>query len=271
MTPSDTEVVHTRATLARDLRRIGLPRGGIVLVHSSLSEVGTVAGGPAAVIAAVRDVLGPEGTLVAPTFTEHNSLSSNAYLEAVQGMTPAEKMWYHAQMPPFDRETMPSRGMGQIPEQLRMTPGAIRSDHPQTSFAALGPAAATLMDGHDRKCHLGELSPLGAMYRTGAHILLLGAGYDSCSAFHLAEYRQPEPPEAVYRCVVKTPDGRREWCEYMDIVLDDTDFACIGEALDRTGIVNRGEVGSAPTRLAPMGPAVDFATRWLAENRRGTG
>jgi aminoglycoside N3'-acetyltransferase len=55
-------------------------------------------------------------------------------------------------MPAFDRERTPT-GSGQSAEELRTTQGAVRSGHPQSSFAALGPRAAELMDGHAVNCH----------------------------------------------------------------------------------------------------------------------
>ena len=60
---SETEVVqrtvrpHTRDSLAADLRRIGLAAGDVVILHSSLSAIGWVAGGPVAVLLALQDVL----------------------------------------------------------------------------------------------------------------------------------------------------------------------------------------------------------------------
>jgi aminoglycoside 3-N-acetyltransferase len=259
----------TQDSIGADLWRLGVPRGGTVLLHSSLSALGEVPGGAAGVLAVLRGLLGPEGTLVVPTFTEGNSLSSRAYRRAVRDMSPEQEARHRSRMPAFDRDTTPSSGMGRIAEQLRTTEGAIRSDHPQTSFAALGPSAPELMKEHQLECHLGPMSPLGRLYQSGAHVLLLGIGYEACTAFHLAEYLLPEPPMTVYRCVVKSGDAQREWCEYEDIVLDDTDFPKIGDALDRTGIVARALVGSAVTRLLPMAPAVRFATNWLLANRSG--
>ena len=58
-----------RATLVRDLTRLGVPRGGLVMVHSSLRSLGHVAGGAETVVDALLETLGPEGTLVVPTFT----------------------------------------------------------------------------------------------------------------------------------------------------------------------------------------------------------
>jgi aminoglycoside 3-N-acetyltransferase len=128
--------------------------------------------------------------------------------------------------------------------------------------------AGNLMDDHASDCHLGESSPLARLYAVGASILLLGVGYDACSAFHLAEYRYiPDPPRRTYRCVVKQ-NGRPLWWEYGDVALDDSDFNDIGVELDREGQVIQGRVGNVRTRLMPLTSAVDFAVEWMRMHRR---
>ena len=97
----------------------------------------------------------------------------------------------------------------------------------------------------------------------GASILLLGVGYEACTAFHLAEYRYtPVPPKRKYRCVVEH-EGRPKWWEYEDVELNDRHFNDIGTDLDRTGHVLHGRVGDADSRLLSLAFAVDFATQWL--------
>ncbi len=65
--PTEQELISrtpqpaTRASLARQMRENGLTLGGTVLVHSSLSSLGWVAGGPVAVIQALLDCVGPQG------------------------------------------------------------------------------------------------------------------------------------------------------------------------------------------------------------------
>lgn len=255
-----------RASLTRDLRSLGVIPGQILLVHASLRRIGRVSGGADEVLAALRQVLGRDATLVVPASTADNSDTSRRYLARTEGMTPDEVACYRDAMPPFTPER-PSVGMGRIAECVRTAPGAVRSQHPQTSFAALGPQAPKLMTGHRRDCHLGEASPLGRLYEAGAWVLLMGVGYEACTCLHLAEYRYlPIPPRQVYRCVV-AEEGQRRWWSYEDVVLDDRDFAALGAAFDQTGDVVRGYVGQAECRLAPLTAAVDFATEWLRQHR----
>jgi len=264
------DTCQTRDSLATDLRALGVRTGQALLVHASMRSLGPVLGGAAAVVAALRDAVGFEGTLAVPAGTSGNSDTSRLYLARTAGMTAEQISRYKAAMRPFDPAATPSEGMGQIAEEVRTTPGAVRSAHPQSSFAALGPMARKLMDGHEIDCHLGESSPLARLYEIGAWILLLGVGYRACSAFHLAEYRYvANPPMRRYRCVIAV-DGLAVWHEYQDVVLDDTDLGDLGAGLDRTGLAVRGRVGQADCRLVPMTRAVDFATEWFHRRRSAT-
>ena len=55
--------------LVNDLSRLGVPAGGLMMVHSSLRSIGMVEGGADTVVDALLECLGPQGTLVVPTFT----------------------------------------------------------------------------------------------------------------------------------------------------------------------------------------------------------
>jgi aminoglycoside 3-N-acetyltransferase len=256
----------TRERLVADLRALGVPGGQSLLVHASLREIGRVDGGARTVVAALREVLGPTGTLVAGAGTPENSLTSRAFHAVTAGFTPQAIGQFCAGMPAYRRATTPTT-IGAIAEALRTTPGAVRSAHPQSSFAAVGRQAHALMARHPVKCHLGERSPLGKLYEQDASVLLLGVGYQSCSAFHLAEYRYcPDPPKQTYSCVVKKW-GRRRWFEYKDVVLDDGDFEIIGKSMEEEITVTSRLVGDAPARLISLSHIVDFATKWMTQNR----
>jgi aminoglycoside 3-N-acetyltransferase len=270
----------TRERLAADLRALGVRSGQTLLVHASLSQIGWVEtgaptdGGRAAtakeaaatVVAALTDVLGPDGTLVVNAGTPENSLTSRSFRDQTKGLRSWHVSGYVEQMPAFDPKVTPTSA-GAVAEALRTTPGAARSHHPQSSFAAVGPHARELMAGHQVTCHLGEESPLAKLYDRHASILLLGVGYGSCTAFHLAEYRYTtNPPMREYSCLVME-GGIRRWMRYRDVVLDDAEFENIGKALEDKITVTIGTVGKARSRLLPLRCVVDFATDWLKANR----
>ncbi|MFE2970042.1 aminoglycoside N(3)-acetyltransferase [Streptomyces sp. NPDC059340] len=267
---------HSAEGLGDALRGLGLREGDVVLVHASLRNVGRTEQGAATVVDALRRAVGPTGTIVVPAFTEANSLTSRAHREQIRGMTDEQVVAFRAAMPAFDPATTPSTGMGAVAERLRTTPGARRSDHPQTSMAATGPLAHAITAHHPLDCHLGEASPLGHLYCLRAQVLLLGVGFERCTALHLAEYRLPNPPRRTYSCVLTTGDGLergRSWTDFEDVALDDGDFAELGSWLEGQALgsgqplVRHGRIGSASARLLPLSPAVDFAVPWLQDHR----
>ncbi len=270
--PVDSEAC--RNAIASDLRSLGLRPGQDLLVHSSLRKVGPLAGGPATLLAAIRDVVGPAATLVVPTQTAWNSLTSRDFRAATAGLDADARARYIAALPGFEQASTPSAGMGAFAEYVRTQPGAQRSAHPQTSFAALGPHAASAMSRHDLDCHLGKRSPLGWLYDAGAAIALIGVGYSVCTAFHLAEYPlSGELPGREYDCFV-TSDGERRQCTFKDIDLVDDDFELVGAALDDFRWPNaadaprHGHVAMADVIWLPMRGAVDFARSWMDARRR---
>ncbi len=255
---------YTVASLSSDLRTLGLNSGDTVLVHSSASSVGFVAGGVQAVVQALLDVLGPDGTLVVPAHTPDNS-DPAGWINP-----PVPQSWWPAireQAPGFDRSRTPSRWIGVIAETVRTWPGAVRSDHPQVSFAALGRRAAGVTDVHQLDDALGERSPLGAIYRLDGKVLLLGCGHDSNTSLHLAEWRQQSPPRGVTGASVRRPDGTSEWISWTDVLADTDDFEQAGAAFEAAAGLSPGQVGGAAARLMPQRALVDFAVAWMAAHR----
>jgi aminoglycoside 3-N-acetyltransferase len=256
-----------RGRLARELAAAGVPTGCDVLVHCSLRALGPVAGGPATLLDAVRDVIGPGGTVVVPAQTSNNSTTSAYFRAATAGLDADQVREFEASMPGFDPATTPSYGVGTFAEYVRTHPEAVRSHHPQTSFAAVGPSASALMATHRLESHLGDESPLGALYTAGAWIVLLGVGFDRCTAFHLAEYRLPSPPTRGYRCYVQASDGSRQLCHFIGLDLDDSDFNQLGEWIATHTWMRSGPVGRTRATVLPLVHAVDGGVKWLSGNR----
>lgn len=256
--------ICTRDSLAEDLRKLGIVPGETLLLHSSLSSLGWVVGGAVTVVESILDALGTSGTLAVPTMTVDNSDPAS------WSNPPVPREWWpviRAATPAYDPRVTPSTWMGAIAETVRTWPDARRSDHPQTSFAAVGPRAASITDGHSVDCRLGEKSPLARLEAAGARVLLLGAGFDACTCFHLAEYRVAGPFEEI-SFAVRSAAGR-EWTTVRERRIDSDDFAEIGRSFteDRNGRISRGPIGGASCTLFGLADAVGYAEHWMRRNR----
>lgn len=156
----------TSNTISRDLKSIGIRRGGLLLVHSSLSRMGYVPGGARALILALKSAVGCDGTIMYPTHTWE---------------------WVNAGVRTFDVIRTPSC-VGDVSELFRTLPGVLRSKHPTHSVAAEGPLSAEMVSGHEfASTPCGEGTPYARLIEKGGQILLLGCGTESNTCFHTLE------------------------------------------------------------------------------------
>jgi aminoglycoside 3-N-acetyltransferase len=263
---TDRQVV-TRDAISAGLIGLGLGRGDVVLAHSSMRSFGLIVGGAQALYLAVRDVLGPEGTLVMPSFTPQLCHPSTWRTADLAGSDLDEAA---RRMPPFDRRRTPaSRSMGVLAELLRAAPGSVRSGHPHVSFVAEGPQAAGIVGSHPAEFRLSGQSPLGKLWELDATILMLGTSWGTCTALHLAEYAVPYRGRraGLWLLPVARAGGTR-WREVPELLVWEGDFERLGAAYLASGLPAATiRIGDAPCRAIRMRPLVRFAAQWLLDHR----
>jgi aminoglycoside 3-N-acetyltransferase len=257
-----TKTLMTKETLVRDLKELGIHEGMTVIVHSSLSALGWVCGGPVAVVQALMEAVTERGTIVMPTQTTYNSEPS--YWQH----PPVPKEWWagiREHMPPYDPQTSPTRGMGAVVEAFRAFPGVLRSAHPMYSFAAWGNDKERIIHHHSIDYGFGEQSPLARIYDLDGYVLLLGVGYDSNTSMHLAEFRSTKT-KTFQQGAAMIEHGERVWKTFVDVETDADRFREIGTAFEKEHIVKRGKVGQAECLLMKQRELVDFTLEWIEQN-----
>jgi len=239
---SDADDAVSRSDLVADLREIGVESGTELVVHASLSSLGWVSGGAAAVVDALCEVTGSDGTVAVPTFTPPSVVETE----------------------PFDPATMRSR-TGAITEALRARPDARRSEHPTHSVAALGPAAGELTRDHRLDRSLGADSPLHRLAQRGGQVLLLGVGHERNSTLHVAEALADLPYKTGTNRVLVRDRGEVRTVETARVGCG-KGFPAVEPLARDAGIVRRGTVGAADAQLVPAAAIIDLTAEVLADD-----
>ncbi|HEX6617693.1 MAG TPA: AAC(3)-IV family aminoglycoside N-acetyltransferase [Gemmatimonadales bacterium] len=241
MNPASAAESTPRAALVRQLRALGVTHGGVLLVHTSFRAVRPVEGGPAGLIGALREALGPQGTLVMPSWSGDDDR-------------------------PFDPGASPAAAdLGIVADTFWRLPGVRRSAHCQ-AFAAAGPeAAAITADPLPLPPHI-PASPVGRVHERNGQVLLLGVGHEADTTLHLAELLGGAPYRIPQHCTVLR-HGRPTRLEYGENDHCGARFALADGWLRARGLQAEGVVGHARSRLVRARDVVDVALEALALDR----
>lgn len=192
-------VESARAALADALRRVGVVAGSALFVHTDLAALGDSvppAARPSLLLGALRAAVGPEGTLIVPTYT-----------------------FSFCRGEPYDPATTPTAGGPWSPsadflELFRAQPGVLRSADPIHGVAAQGPLARELLADLPATC-FGEGSAFGRLVDAGALVLLVGLPLVEATLRHHTEERVAVPFRfrKLFTGQVRDGDGerRRGW------------------------------------------------------------
>ncbi len=110
--------MHTKESLLRDLKKLGVPQDRPVLVHTSLKGIGPVQGGAEAVLTALREhITARGGILMIPTHTWDNYIEGREFSLDLNHLNPC---------------------IGVLPQVASASPDAIISENPTHSIAFFG-------------------------------------------------------------------------------------------------------------------------------------
>ena len=255
-----------KSDIADALKRIGLQRGDAVMVHTSLGKIGYVCGGAQAVIEALIETVGEDGTVMMPTQSWKNlDPETGVHWDADE----ADWDGIREHWPAYQKAVTPTNTMGAVAEMFRSWPGAMRSDHPARSVAAWGKHAEYLTKDHDLSDIFGDTSPVGKLYELDGKVLLIGVDYDKNTSIHLADVRAAYPGK--HTCIEHSAvmeNGKRVWKPYETLFVDGEDFTEIGAAFEKVHPVSIVKLGETEIKLMKQRELVDFAIEWIEDNRK---
>lgn len=187
--------VIRRKDIVAALRRAGVDRGDLIMLHSGLSGFGHIEGGADTVIHAFMEAIGPRGTLLLPAFTPSFIYFNGSCVKSKQAR-------------PYDPECAKDIWVGTIPQTFLKYKGVFRSIHPTHSVIGRGPLAKTCLQEHEETdpptC---RRSPFGKLLDYHGKMVWFGADLDSTTFFHFLEDEMNMPYLAEAVCRVKRPDG----------------------------------------------------------------
>lgn len=223
---------------------LGVEAGDTLLVHSSYKSFGPVDGGPQTVVSALEAVLGPEGTLIMPTFN----------FDFNKGQA-------------WDVRSTPSK-MGVLTELVRVDPRAKRVFHPFYSFAILG-KHAEMLGGLRYKSSYERNSVFGKLRDLDGKIMVIGLSYnDSMTFFHHIEQMEG----VDYRFLKQFTGEVTDWdgttrTDTFEMLVRDIDKGVLtmvdpmGALMEKEGVIKSAKIGEADVKLMKANEAYAFTAR----------
>jgi len=199
------------------LEQIGVDRGSTLMVHSFMPSLGVLTDGMEGIYRALRDRLGPAGTLVVPAFT-----------------------YSFCRGEEFDVRATPST-VGSLTEFVRSREGVVRSAEPIFSIAAVGACSEDITRIRKPVC-FGEGSAFELLEQQGVQFLLLGIDYRKSLTYflHLEKlYGVPYREDKLFRGTLVDADGKRREAAFTYYVRHEAgsvkmDYNRVGFQFDRT-------------------------------------
>lgn len=258
----------TAQRITADLRQMGIGAGDVLFVHSSMKSLGYVEGGPQAVVQGLLDAVGPQGTVMLPTYY----MPGGTILGTCQLKDYVFDLRQHG------------THMGALPDAFLQFPGVQRSIHPTHSVSAIGPQARYLTEAHHRAPSVfGKGSPWQRFHELNGRVLGLGISMGPVTFYHLLEdtlgaaFPLPVWADETYPLPCKGWEGedlvvpvRPYRPELMALRIDQKPREDLRDFMKQTllaeGVLHTGQVGTAASWHLT---AHDFYSALLRLSQRG--
>jgi aminoglycoside N3'-acetyltransferase len=226
--------MYKREDLERDLVKLGLEEGDVLMARAGLRSLGPIEGGHASqvLIQALLNIVGPQGTVLGLT---HTQVSKGIHRKEAQV---------------FRRDTPCITGG--LAAAMLLWPGAYRSAHPTNSMVAIGEKAEDLLADHDEKSScfsfMRKLIDLNAkMINIGCDKSSPGFGtiHFTYEELGLAEKSILSGLYGIYY----EKDGNVKWFSKRDVPGCSSGFWRFYDLYRKAGILREGTVGNADASL----------------------
>ena len=223
----------TKEGLVADLKKLGVKPGDILNVKCSMRSVGKIEGGAEALISALLEAVGKEGTIVTDSFIK------------VYKPDQAESM------PPVDEKSASYCGV--LANEMLKYPGVERSRHPVQKFAAIGKLAKEFCENHTDESYAYDILRIMALkggknLKIGSDEQIPGVGTTHV-AIGMLRLKNRRPYLGV--CCMKNGKKtffRRDWAGICP-----NSFNKFLPYYEKNGdIIARGKVGNADSMLTSM-------------------
>lgn len=252
------KIVSTKEDLRNVFISMGIQKGMVIFLQANTKKLGYLAGGEQALIEALMETIGYEGTIIMPSFTPQMADPSCHKQNIARDQW--ENIREHAL--PFDRRLSAPQRCGSLIHQFLRNEGVVRSYHPLYSFAAWGKYAKLICDRHPLHFGLNQDSPLGKVVEFNGYVLMLGCDYKECIMFQLARYHGEQLPIKVVSAPIEI-NKKRIWKDMLDLDYNHKNFDDVGEAMEDRYIVKTALINDGLCRFFSAREAQALATAYF--------
>lgn len=249
----------SKKDLVNAFQQIGLTNGDVVEVAINLNELNYIIGKYQAIIEALQQVVGNDGTLVFSYTYKENSepfkWNGNLNLENVDKVR-ANILAYNDKRNVIDDPLI---------NYFAHLDSVVSSHHPYHSVFAWGKYASFIVNRHSLHFSYGQDSPSERLLEKKSKFLCLGCGIDRLCATNLAIVKSEIEPVAIQGSKIES-NGLSIWKKYLDYDYDNSNYNAFIVQLSALGLIQTGNLGTCKYYIGQIDDLVSEYSKYLENN-----